>query len=328
MMRDVGFLYSHSRLSSFDNCPRAFRYRYVDKITVDVQSIEAFMGKLVHSVAEKVNLVTATGKVPSLPSVLRRYEIMWDEAYHPSQVRVVREGTEPDLYRSIGARCTENFYRRHYPFDLDESLGIEEKVLFNLEPTGKYKLRGVIDRLVRTRADGIEIHDYKTGQRVPSQKIADRERQLALYQLAVRERFPDEPVTLVWHYLASDRVRTSERSPEQLEALRAETVERIDVAEAETEYSPKTGPLCGWCEYNDRCEAGRSHLGLEPPAAESEPPPPHTVPDAFETASSPADEAPPADLEPAPPVVEAPTQALEPTRPEPTPPARQLDLFS
>ena len=264
MMAEVGLLYSHSRLSSFDNCSRAFRYRYVDKITVDVESIEAFMGKLVHSVVEKLNLVTAAGQVPSLPAVLRRYEAMWEETYDPGRVRIVREGSESGLYRTIGARCTENFYRRHYPFDLDESIGIEKKVAFALDGEGRYKIRGVIDRLVRTRAGGIEVHDYKTGQRVPSQAVLDRDRQLALYQLAIREHFAEEPVALVWHYLASDRVRRSQRTLEQLEQLRGETIERIDAAERETEFAPKVGPLCRWCEYNDRCEAGRRHLGLGP----------------------------------------------------------------
>jgi len=263
-MASVGFLYSHSRLSSFENCPRAFRYRYVDKIPAEVESIEAFMGKLVHSVIEKLNLVTATGRVPSLPSVLRRYQAMWEEAYDPDRVRIVRKGTEPGSYRATGAGCTESFYRRHYPFDRDESVGIEERVAFALDGDGRYRIRGVIDRLVRTRAGSIEIHDYKTGQRVPSQAILDRDRQLALYQLAVEERFADEPVSLVWHYLARDRVCSSRRTPEQLERLRDETIERIDTAERETEFAPKVGPLCGWCEYNDRCEAGRRHLGLGP----------------------------------------------------------------
>ena len=306
MMVEVGFLYSHSRLSSFENCPRAFRYRYVDKIPAEVESVEAFMGKLVHSLIEKLNLVTATGKVPSLPSVLRRYQAMWDEAYDSERVRIVREGTELGFYRATGARCTENFYRRHYPFDLDESIGIEERVAFALDGDGRYKIRGVIDRLVRTRSGGIEIHDYKTGQRVPSQAILDRDRQLALYQLAIRERFADEPVSLVWHYLASDRVRSSQRTPEDLERLRGETIERIDTAERETEFAPKVGPLCGWCEYNDRCEAGRRHLGLAPAAPVEPAPPPRAEPAlATAPAAEPASQAAPA----------APT-------------ARQLTLFS
>jgi len=268
MMPPVGTVYSHSRLSTFENCPRQFRYRYVDKIPVESESIEAFMGKLVHSVVEKLNLVTATGRVPSLAAVLRRYEIMWDESFDAERIRIVREGTEPDLYRAIGARCSENFYRRHYPFDGDESLGIEEKVAFHLDPAGRYRIRGVMDRLVRAHGGGVEIHDYKTGQRVPPQPVLDRDRQLALYQLAVGERFPAEPVRLVWHYLASDQVRSSQRTLEQLESLRRDTISRIDEVEREQEFAPSVGPLCRWCEYNERCEAGRAHLGITTPIPE------------------------------------------------------------
>jgi len=279
MMPAVGTIYSHSRLSTFENCRRQFRYRYLDRIPVETESIEAFMGKLVHAVVERLNLVTATGRVPSLAAVLRRYEAMWDESFDPARVRIVRDGAAPGLYRAIGARCTENFYRGHYPFDADETLGIEEKVQVELDPDGRYRLRGVIDRLARARDGAVEIHDYKTGQRVPSQATLDRDRQLALYQLALAERFPGEPVRLVWHYLASGQARSSARTTEQLDTLRAETIERIDTVEGEREFAPKVGPLCAWCEYNQRCDAGRAHLGITtPPPAQVAPPAPDPAP--------------------------------------------------
>jgi putative RecB family exonuclease len=274
MMPAVGTIYSHSRLSTFENCPRQFRYRYLDRIPVETESVEAFMGKLVHAVVERLNLVTATGRVPSLGAVLRRYEAMWDEGFDAARVRIVRDGAAPELYRAIGARCTENFYRGHYPFDADETLGIEEKVQVELDADGRYRLRGVIDRLARARDGAVEIHDYKTGQRVPPQAALDRDRQLALYQLALAERFPGEPVRLVWHYLASGQARRSARTPEQLEALRADTIGRIDAVEEEREFAPRVGPLCRWCEYNERCEAGRAHLGITTPLpAEAAPDP-------------------------------------------------------
>jgi len=313
MMRGVPTVYSHSRLASFENCPRQFRYRYVDRLKVDVESIEAFTGKLVHAVVEKLNRVTASGQVPSLEAVLRRYHAMWDEAFDPERVRVVRSGTGPDLYRTIGARCTENFYRGHYPFDGEESLGIEEKVQFDLDAAGRYRMRGVVDRVVRTRDGTVEIHDYKTGQRVPPQRVLDRDRQLALYQLGMAERLgANQEVRLVWHYLATDRVRSSRRTPEQLEAVRAETIDLITRVEAERDYPARTGPLCRWCEFNDRCEAGRAHLGDDaPPLAAAAGPPAH--------APTAAEAPPPPEPRPAPA-----TPSGDPPR---EPPAGQLALF-
>src|SRR5215472_4453488 len=46
--------YSHSRLATFEDCPRKFRYRYVDDIKVDGEGVEAFMGKRVHEILERL----------------------------------------------------------------------------------------------------------------------------------------------------------------------------------------------------------------------------------------------------------------------------------
>ena len=249
-------LYSHSRLSSFENCPRKFQYRYVLKLPVDTEGIEAFVGKRVHEVLERLYRFTGDGKVPSLARVLERFRLWWDEHFDASRVRIVREGLDVEHYRRLGERCLTHYYRRHYPFDTDQTLGLEERVVFSLDSAGQYRLQGFVDRVVRARDGSLEIHDYKTSARIPRQQWLDRDRQLALYQIGLAPRFGHESnVRLVWHYLALDQVRSSQRTPEQLETLRGETVTLIDRIRAEREFKPKTGPLCGWCEYNDICEA-------------------------------------------------------------------------
>ena len=55
--------------------------------------------------------------------------------------------------------------------------------------------------------------------------------------------------------VATDQVRVSQRSPEQLDSLRSDTAALIDRIRAETEFAPRTGPLCRWCEYRDGCSA-------------------------------------------------------------------------
>jgi len=272
-------VYSPSRLASFEDCPRKFHYRYVQKLPVDTEGVEAFVGKRVHEVLERLYHFTHRGMVPSLAKVLERFRAMWAEAWSPDRIRIVREGMEPEDYRANGERCLTNYYRRHYPFDHGETLGIEERVAFSLDADGRYRVQGIVDRIVRAPDEAIEIHDYKTGQRVPRQERLDQDRQLALYQMGVAERFGQEqPVRLVWHYLLSDQLRTSSRTPEALASLREQTIGLIDRIRAEREFEPRPSALCRWCEYGGICPAGpgrtaRADAAAAPDATEDEAPP-------------------------------------------------------
>jgi putative RecB family exonuclease len=267
-------VYSHSRLASFEKCPKQFHYRYVLQIPAESEGIEAFMGKRVHEVLERLYEFAGRGQIPSLEQVVFRYHAFWDDHYDGKRVKIVRQGTPPSFYRNLGVRCIEYYYRRFHPFDQTETLGIEEEVTFSLckgedsdekdndssnnnsNNKGRYAMRGIIDRLVRGADGAIEIHDYKTGRYIPSQKELNQDRQLALYQLGLRERFgDDQPYRLVWHYLQRREQRTSTRTPEQQESLRSDTIDVIDRIESAQEYPVQRNRLCDWCEYKDRCFA-------------------------------------------------------------------------
>ncbi len=258
-------LYSHSRLSSFENCPKKFHFRYVLQVPQETEGVEAFVGKRVHEVLERLYLFVERDQVPGLPKVLARYHALFDEHLDESRLRIVKRGMKLDDYRQLGVDCLTHFYQRHYPFDQDETLGIEHRVVFHLDDEKRYGLQGIIDRIVRTRDGAIEIHDYKTGAYVPSQKKLDEDRQLALYQIGVaREYGDDAPIRLVWHYLSKNRRCVSERSPEQLDDLRHETMALIDRIEAERQFEPEKNRLCDWCEFRDMCPA----WGHTPPTRE------------------------------------------------------------
>jgi putative RecB family exonuclease len=208
--------------------------------------------------------------------VLHRFQQHWDERFDAARVRIARAEQDASGYRAAGERCLTRFYRRHYPFDADETVGIEEHVSFSLDGRGAYRVQGVIDRLVRARDGALEIHDYKTARRTPSQRVLDEDRQLALYELGVREHHPDaKEVRLVWHYLQAGELRSSTRTPEQLDQLRSETMELIDRIESETEYAARPSALCAWCEYSDVCpaSAARPAAGATAPGRASSPPP-------------------------------------------------------
>jgi putative RecB family exonuclease len=241
-------VYSHSRLSAFERCPRKFQYRYLWKIPAEGESIEGFVGKRVHEVLERLHRVAESVGVPSLPRVLSRFQQLFADAYDAGRVRIAREGTPLDFYRELGEQCLANYYREHYPFDRDETLALEERVSFDLGGAGGYTVQGFVDRIARTRDGTIEIQDYKTSARVPSQAEVDEDRQLALYQIGIGARF-------VWRYLRQRRTLVSTRSPEQLEELAAQTRALIDRIRSETLFDPKPSALCRWCEYREGCPA-------------------------------------------------------------------------
>ena len=266
-------LYSHSRLSSFEDCPQKFQYRYVLKIPSDSEGVEGFVGKRVHEVLERLYLAVGRGQVPSQDQVLKRFRALFDEHYDAERVRIVRTENSLDFYRELGERCLSGFYRRHYPFDADHTLGIEKRVILSLDHTGEYRVQGIVDRIAEARDGAIEIQDYKTGAWVPPQEQLDRDRQLALYQMGIGESYgPGRPIRLVWHYLQRNQVRTSTRTPEQLEELRCATIGLIDRIRAEDRYEAKPGPLCRWCEYAERCPLGPEGPG-EPARRPPEAPP-------------------------------------------------------
>lgn len=279
----MGAIFSHSRISSFENCPKQFEFRYVQKIASETESIEAFVGKRVHEVLERLYLFAGRGLLPGLEKVVDRYHSLWAEAYDPERVRIVREGASLDSYRALGERCVRGYYLRHYPFDDGETLGLERRIVFPLDEAGEYRVQGIIDRISRARDGAIEVHDYKTGARVPSQRVLDEDRQLALYQIGLaRELGPDTPFRLVWHYVAKDATCVSTRTPEALDALRRTTIARIDEIRTATGYPTRKSALCSWCEYRSICPAFTAamppHAEPQAPVASACPPTPASEP--------------------------------------------------
>ncbi len=247
-------IYSHSRISSFEKCPKQFHFRYVLKIPSDREGIEAFVGKRVHEVLERLYEFAAEGKLPSLERVIYRYRVLWDEHYDPKRIAIARKENSPRFYLELGERCLGHYYRRHYPFDAETTLGLEKRLIFSLDPDGRYRVQGIIDRICRASDGALEIHDYKSGARVLSQKDSDKDRQLALYQIAAEEHYSWQgEVRLVWHYLQTDTTRISSRTPEQLAELREKTISAIDTIETAADYPAKPSPLCGWCDYAKIC---------------------------------------------------------------------------
>ena len=245
--------YSHSRLSTFEKCPKKFKYKYIDKIKPEIEAtIEMHLGDVVHRVLEWLYNSVKSGKTPTMDELITYYSIKWQDEFSDEILIVKKELTAKDYFQK-GFQYLIDYYEMHKPFD-DKTIECEKKIVIELDQNTK--IQGFIDRLVHNIETGeYEIHDYKTGNFLPSQKEIDKDRQLALYSIAIKEIYgQDKSVVLVWYYLAHNKKLSSKRTNEQLQKLKQETLELIKKIESTTEFPANISKLCGWCEYKGICE--------------------------------------------------------------------------
>ncbi len=264
METDTSKKFSPSKLDTYENCPRRYQYRYVDKIKRDRPSIEAHLGTAVHAALEKLYDSVRHGKILSLEPALQAYETAW-EASWSDLIEIRRKEFSVDDYRRIGRECVESYYEAHKPFDRDKTVDVERRVGFSIDLDGaEIRIEGFVDRLAIGPDGAFEVHDYKTGAHLPTQEDADKDRQLAVYELAVRRLWPDvKGVRLVWHYLRHGKDIISTRGDEARESLRRELETLLRAIKNDHEFAPKKSALCDWCEYRDLCPYFRDEERLK-----------------------------------------------------------------
>ncbi|MBT4258225.1 PD-(D/E)XK nuclease family protein [archaeon] len=245
-------MYSHSRLSTFEQCPYRYKLRYIDKIKPEVEkSIEAHLGTCVHDTLEWLYIEVKKGKIPTIDDAITYYSEKWQNEFKPSFIIVKKEFTAKDYFEK-GVKFLLGYYVKHTPFQ-DGTLELEKRIFIKL--TEEHKLIGFIDRLSYNKEKNrYEVHDYKTANTLPTQAKMDEDRQLALYSIAIKELYGlEKEVALIWHYLAHDTIIESFRTNEELSQLKESTINLIKTIETAMEYPTKKCILCNWCEYKSMC---------------------------------------------------------------------------
>lgn len=147
----------------------------------------------------------------------------------------------------------------------DEPVGVERTVATR---TPVMALSGRIDRLDR-RGDELVVVDYKTGRRPLTSDDARGSLALAVYAVAAGRmlRRPCHRVEL--HHLPTGEVVEWEHTDESLarhlsradqiaaEAQEADEAYRAGEATDET-FAPSPGVLCSWCDFRKHCPEGQA----------------------------------------------------------------------
>jgi len=261
--------YSHSRISTFENCPYQYKLKYIDKIKVDTPTtIECFMGDLVHQTFEKLYKDKKFKKLVSKAMLLKFYKDLWAKEYSEDiLVAKADQGLTAENYKKMGLQYISDYYDKFKPFDQLTILGLETTDRMTLPDGNQWHVR--IDKLACDDEGNYYVCDYKTNSRMKDQEEADADRQLALYSIWVKDKFKDaKSVKLIWHMLAFNKDAVSERTNEQLEKLQQDVCNKIKEIESATEFPRKQSGLCNYCIYKSICPSFKHELELEEKSVE------------------------------------------------------------
>lgn len=258
-------VYSYSRIECFDKCRLQYQYRYIDKVSTEIETIEAYMGKNVHVALKEFYDFIKNTVVKSKDWLLGRYDSLWKKNFHDS-IKVVKKEYSADDYYEKGKKCLIDYYDQYKPFDRTKIVRTEEPISFPLKGgEEEYQLFGILDRLDWNDKHSIfEIHDYKTSSTLITQEEADRDFQLPLYQLAVMSRWPEaKKARLAWHFLLFNKEIESSRTKEQLEELKVRVVNKIREIEPCQDFPPTKSALCNWCDFKEMCPLWKHPMKME-----------------------------------------------------------------
>lgn len=263
-------VYSHSRLSCFEQCSQKYKLQYVDKVETEVEgSVEAFLGTQAHETLEKLYKDLMHQKTNTLPDLLDFLRAQWAKNWSDSIV-IVNKEYNSENYQKMAEKYISDYYYRYKPFDQGRTIALEQRILINLDESGEFKLQGFIDRLTEKKDGFYEIHDYKTNSRLPLPEYIKTDRQLALYSIGVKNQYPDVAhVRLIWHFLKFDKEIDSTRTDSELALLKKDTIALIEKIEREETFAASPSFLCEWCEFKPLCRQWSHHYKIkEKPANE------------------------------------------------------------
>ena len=215
------------------------------------------MGSCVHDALELLYRDLMKTKLNTLEDLIKFYESTWQTEWS-DEIAIGNPNYNKEHYFNLGKKCVENYYQRYYPFDQDQTIGVEKNIKLKW---GEYEVTGYIDRLAREVKGVYSIHDYKTGFMM-EQDYADKDRQLALYSIAVKQNYKEaKEVKLVWHYVAYGEDVISRRTDKDLAALKDKIlglIKEMNIAEQEDNF-PARETKCDWCGYWQHCPK-KKHL--------------------------------------------------------------------
>lgn len=243
---------SFSRIETYANCPRKFRYSYVDKLPGRPGPHLSF-GSSIHNALEAFY----DRKLPACPSEEELLQFLYDGWEHSGFADLPRD-EQLAFYRHA-----QQVLRRYHRRVADRyRLPVATEAWFELPIGYEATVVGSIDRVDVDDEGRFHVVDYKTNRKVKDRARVAGSLQLSLYALACRHLYGALPATVSLDFVVAGVEVVAELDELDLDAAR-QAVLATAAAVREDAYEPRPNPLCDWCDFRALCPAWETGDGVE-----------------------------------------------------------------
>jgi putative RecB family exonuclease len=251
-MASPPYALSPSSISSFKECPLAFRFSYLDRLP-EPSTVWTAKGTLVHLALQYLLDRPADDRTvdAALADLDRaRVALATDPEFSSLELS--------DDERAGFDRDAEQLVRRY--FDLEDPqqvhpIGLELRLEARV---GGVRVRGVIDRLDLAEDGELVVSDYKTG-RVPSELFEAKSLAgVHMYALMCEQTFGRRPARVQLLYLSKPEMIIATPSDQSCQGLARRTAalwSAIETACVRDDFRPHPSRLCDFCTFRPYCPA-------------------------------------------------------------------------
>ena len=251
---------SPARLTTYLDCPRRYRFAYLDRPTPPRGAPWAHtsVGAAVHTALARWWGLARDRRTPEAGGMLLDAAWLTDGFRDADQSGRVRARVRGQVQRYLADVDPD-----------DEPVGVERTVTVR---TGRASLWGRVDRIDDRGGTGLAVVDYKTGRNPPTAEDAGSSLALAVYAASVARTLRRTCTRVELHHLPTGSVvgwdhttGSLDRQLRRADSLATElgTVDEqrglvTSREEADALFPARVGSRCGWCDFRSACGPGQA----------------------------------------------------------------------